>query len=220
MNGADWQFDLIETMAFDPVEGVVMLPLHIARLEKSARALGFRFDRHALRNELQAATFNQAEPARVRALISRGGGVSIEIRTHRDWPRAVMPVSIVPRPARREDIRLHHKTTDRRIHRAALAAGGTLEVLMTDEEGFLTEGTYSTIFIERGDRLVTPPLSRGILPGVLRQSLIDMGEAVEGELRPVDLEKGCFIGNSARGLVAATVAPTRPGAVVAHCPDG
>ncbi len=211
MNGADWQFDLIETMAFDPVEGVVMLSLHIARLEKSARELGFRFDRHALRNELQAATFSQADPARVRALLSRGGAVSIEIRAHHDWPQAVMPVSIVPRPARREDIRLHHKTTDRRIHRAALAAGSTFEVLMTDEEGFLTEGSFSTIFIERGERLVTPPLTRGILPGVLRQNLIDMGEAVEGELRPRDLERGFFIGNSARGLVAATLASTRRG---------
>lgn len=74
-----------------------------------------------------------------------------------------------------------------------------------DSQGFLTEGTFSSLFVERGDKLLTPPLSRGLLPGVLRQSLIDMGEAVESDLRLADLENGFFIGNAARGLVAATL---------------
>src|SRR3546814_5971075 len=54
---------------------------------------------------------------------------------------------------------------------------------MIEQQGFLTEGCFSTIFVERGEKLVTPPLSRGLLRGVLRQSLIDMGEAVEGDVR-------------------------------------
>ena len=57
----------------------------------------------------------------------------------------------------------------------------------------------------RGDKLVTPPLSRGLLPGVLRHSLIEMGEAVEDDLKPRDLAKGFFIGNAARGMVAASL---------------
>jgi 4-amino-4-deoxychorismate lyase/para-aminobenzoate synthetase/4-amino-4-deoxychorismate lyase len=44
-----------------------------------------------------------------------------------------------------------------------------------------------------------------LLPGVLRQSLIDLGEAEEADLRPRDLENGFFIGNAARGMVAATL---------------
>ncbi len=209
MSGAQGQFDLLETMAFNPMDGIPMLDLHIARMQKSAHVLGFHFDRHTLRNELQAATFAQAELGRIRVLLARGGSLAIEIRAHRTWPQAVVPVSIVPRPSGADDVRLHHKTTDRRPYKQALKAGGTFEVLMTDSEGYLTEGCFSTIFVERGDRLVTPPLSRGILPGVLRQSLIDSGEAVEGELRPHDLEKSCFIGNAARGLVAATIVPRK-----------
>ena len=96
-------------------------------------------------------------------------------------------------------------TADRRHYEAALRKGGTFEVLLTDEQGYLTEGCFSSIFVERGDRLVTPPLSRGLLPGVLRQSLLDLGEAEEADLRPCDLDRGFFIGNAARGLVAATV---------------
>lgn len=203
------RFDLIETMAFDPESGLPMLDLHVARLERSARALGFRFDRHAFRNELQAATFALTEAARVRALLGASGELAIEVSEHRAWPHAIVPVSIQPRDARADDIRLHHKTTDRALYNDALRAGGTFEVLLVDEHGFLTEGCFSTIFVERNDKLLTPPLRRGVLPGVLRQSLIGMGEAIEADLTPSDLEGDFFIGNAARGMVAATLVAPR-----------
>lgn len=196
-------------MAYDPQEGIVHLDRHIARLQASAAALDFRFDRHSLRNELQTATFRIAEPSRVRLLLSPSGAIAIEVKPQNGWPQAVMPVSIVARQAPADDVRLHHKTTDRAIYHRALAEGGTYEVLLTDEEGYMTEGTFTSIFLERGDRLVTPPLARGILPGILRQHLLDMGEAVEGEVRPGDLTGNFFIGNSVRGLVAATLVARR-----------
>jgi 4-amino-4-deoxychorismate lyase len=167
-------FDLIETMAFDPEVGLPMLERHLARLNRSADALGFRFDRHALRNELQAATFAQTKPARLRLLLGPRGEVAIEVSERVSWPQPIMPVSAVPRRADANDLRLRHKTTDRSLYNTALRAGGTFEVLLIDAEGYLTEGCFSTIFVERGDHLVTPPLSRGLLPGVLRQSLIDL----------------------------------------------
>ncbi|MEZ5655268.1 MAG: aminotransferase class IV [Sphingobium sp.] len=197
------RFDLIETIAFDPSDGMPLLELHLARLKHSAGELGFAFDRHAARNELQAATFRLRKKCRVRMLASRGGALAIEVREYRTWPHPIMRVSAVPRPVPTGDWRLGHKTTDRGFYRDALATGGTYEVLLLDEEGYLTEGCFSNIFVERGEKLATPPLSRGLLPGVLRQSLIDMGEAIEADLRPKDLERGFFIGNAARGLVAA-----------------
>jgi 4-amino-4-deoxychorismate lyase len=199
------RFDLIETMAFDPAIGLPMLELHIARLQKSADALGFRLNRHALRNELQAATFGFVEAKRVRVLLARGGEIAVEVRGASPWPQAIMQVAIVPGSLPGDDVRIRNKTTDRRHYEAALRKGGTFEVLLTDAQGYLTEGCFSSIFVERGDRLLTPPLSRGLLPGVLRQSLLDLGEAEEADLRPHDLDKGFFIGNAARGLVAATV---------------
>jgi 4-amino-4-deoxychorismate lyase len=200
------KFDLLETMAFDPIEGIPLLDHHMARMTQSAKALGFAFDRHAVRNELQAATFRLRAKSRVRLLAARSGAVAIEVRDYRTWPEPVMRVAITKRPVAGDDWRLHHKTTERSVYRAALAAGGTYEVLMTDDAGFLTEGCFTNIFVERGDRLVTPPLSRGVLPGVLRASLIEMGEAVEGDLRAYDLDRGFFIGNAARGMVAAQLA--------------
>ncbi|MGC4251740.1 MAG: aminotransferase class IV [Sphingobium sp.] len=202
---ADERFDLLETMAFDPVEGIRLLELHLERMKASAQALDFAFDRHEVRNELQAATFHLREKSRLRLLASRRGSIAIEVREYRTWPQAIMHVAIVPRNASADDMRLRHKTTDRSIYRDALRRGGTFEVLMTDAQGFLTEGCFSTIFVERGDKLLTPPLRRGLLPGILRQSLIDMGEAMEVDLRPIDLEGGFFIGNAARGMVAASL---------------
>lgn len=205
MSLTDGRFDLLETMAFDPVEGIRLLELHLERLKESAAALDFIFDRHDVRNELQAATFRLRERSRLRLLVSRRGSIAIEVREHRTWPQAIMQVAVVPRAAPGDDLCLAHKTTDRSVYRDALKRGGTYEVLMTDREGFLTEGCFSSIFVERGDKLVTPPLSRGILPGVLRRSLIEMGEAVEADLKPRDLQNGFFIGNAARGMVAASL---------------
>lgn len=196
-------FDLIETISFDPSEGMPLLEFHLERLKDSADALGFAFDRHGARNELQAATFHVRHRAKVRMMVSRSGALAIELRPHESWPDAVMKVRAVPRPVPADDWRLRHKTTDRQFYRDALAQGGTFEVVMTDEAGFLTEGCFSNIFVERGDKLVTPPLSRGLLPGVLRASLLACGEAVEGDLRPFDLDHGFFIGNAARGMTAA-----------------
>jgi 4-amino-4-deoxychorismate lyase/para-aminobenzoate synthetase/4-amino-4-deoxychorismate lyase len=209
---ADGRYDLMETMAFDPVDGIRLLDLHLERMKASAAALDFEFDRHVARNELQAATFRLKERSRVRLLLSRKGSLAIEVRAARGWPDAVMRIAPATRPVPDDDPRLLHKTTDRACYREALAVGGTYEVVMTDAEGYVTEGCFSSIFVERGangeGRLVTPPLSRHILPGILRRSLIDLGEAEEGELRLADLGKGFFIGNASRGLVAATlVAP-------------
>jgi para-aminobenzoate synthetase/4-amino-4-deoxychorismate lyase len=76
-------------------------------------------------------------------------------------------------------------------------------VLFTDPDGFLTEGSFTTIFVEREDRLLTPPLSRGLLPGILRERLLEDGRAVEADLRPEDLAGGVLIGNALRGLIPA-----------------
>jgi para-aminobenzoate synthetase/4-amino-4-deoxychorismate lyase len=49
--------------------------------------------------------------------------------------------------------------------------------------------------------LVTPPLACGLLPGVLREELLELGEITEQILFPVDLERADEIWciNSVRG---------------------
>ena len=70
--------DLIAIMAFDPMTGLVDLEEHLATLRERTAAIGGRFDRHAVRNELQAATFRLRAPATVRLLVSPTGVLAIE----------------------------------------------------------------------------------------------------------------------------------------------
>ena len=72
--------DLEETMRFDPDEGVADLDEHLDRLKAAADAEGFKFDRHAARNELQAATFGKRSHAVARLLLSRTGAMAIELK--------------------------------------------------------------------------------------------------------------------------------------------
>jgi para-aminobenzoate synthetase / 4-amino-4-deoxychorismate lyase len=76
-------------------------------------------------------------------------------------------------------------------------------VLFTHPEGYLTEGSVTAIFVKRGDKLMTPPASRGLLPSTLRRELMESGRVVEGDLYPDDLAGGFFLGNSVRGLFPA-----------------
>lgn len=72
--------DLEETMQFDPDEGIANLDMHLDRLKQAAEAQGYKFDRHAARNELQAATFGKTRLATARLLLSPTGAMAIEVR--------------------------------------------------------------------------------------------------------------------------------------------
>jgi para-aminobenzoate synthetase/4-amino-4-deoxychorismate lyase len=196
-------FDLIETMGFDPEYGIPLLERHLARMKASALAFGYRFDRHATRNELQAATFRLRTPKRIRLLLGPSGALAIHVSPMPAAPPEPVPVAFGPHPFAADDVRLAHKTSDRSAYEAARRAAGTFEVALVDRDGFLAEGSFTNLFVERDGTLVTPPLSRGLLPGVLRAELIETGRAIEGDLTPDDLAGGFFIGNALRGLIPA-----------------
>jgi len=196
------RFDLIETMAFDPHTGIPLLDRHLARMTASARALGFAFDRHATRNELQAATFRLREPSRVRLLLSRSGAIAVDVTPLPPAIAGPVDVAVAPLPLDQRDLRLAHKTSDRRFWPAPPA--GCFETIFLGDDGELTEGSFTSIFVGRdGAQLLTPPLDRGLLPGVLRAELIARGDAVEMPLKLADLAQGFYIGNAVRGLIRA-----------------
>ena len=198
--------DLIETMRFDPEEGIAELDRHLNRLKRSAEALGFRFDRHAARNELQAATFGKKRAAIARLLLSPSGAMAIEVRPMEEAAEGPVEVELRPLPVDGDDYRLKHKTTDRGFYDGARNESGAFEVVFTDPDGFVTEGSFTNVFVEREGKLVTPPLGRALLPGILRARLIEEGRAVEGDLTADDLRGGFFVGNMARGLIPARLA--------------
>lgn len=70
--------DLIAAMIFDPLAGIVDLEAHLTDLADRATAHDYRFDRHAVRNELQAATFRLRSAASIRLFVSPTGMMAIE----------------------------------------------------------------------------------------------------------------------------------------------
>ena len=72
--------DLEELMQFDPEEGIANLDDHLDRLKEQAKAMGYDFDRHAARNELQAATFGKRRSGTARLLLSPSGAIAIELK--------------------------------------------------------------------------------------------------------------------------------------------
>ncbi len=193
-------FDLIETMAFDPEEGVLRIERHLARIRASAEALGFAFDRHAARNELQAATFRLRAPAKVRLLATRSGGIAIEVGPLPARPASPLRVALIPQPFPLDDIRLRHRTGDDTLRNRARVMGVD-ELAFLAPDGAIAGGSTG-IFAERGGGLVTPRQASGIL----RDELIAQGRAIAGDVRPDALTHGFFVGNALSGLLPAVVA--------------
>jgi para-aminobenzoate synthetase/4-amino-4-deoxychorismate lyase len=203
------QCDLIETMRFEPDSGIALLEPHLARMKASAEALGFAFDRHGLRNQIQALCFELDAPAKVRLLVSRSGASALETAP---LPAALpepVKVAALPHPLDPSDWRLMHKTSDRGFYEDALAAARSLgaeEAVLVRADGHVTEGSWTTIFANGPDGvLLTPPTYFGLLPGVLREQLIAEGKAREAALTLADLAGGFWIGNALRGLMRAAL---------------
>lgn len=197
--------DLIETMAFDPAKGIELLELHLERMKASALALGFSFDRHALRNAIHALCFDLDAPAKVRLVVSKSGAHALDA-SPMPAPLDGLTCAVLPLPVSDGDWRLRHKTTDRGFYEAGLAAAkqaGAGEALFLRDDGLLTEGMFTNIFVRRDGVLLTPRADLGLLPGVLRRSLIESGRAVEADLTLDDLSGGFFVGNALRGLIPA-----------------
>nr|WP_294847021.1 aminodeoxychorismate synthase component I [uncultured Sphingomonas sp.] len=205
VRGATQPFDLIETMRFDPSEGIIELERHLERMRSSAIELDFKFDRHAARNELQAATFGKKERAMVRLLLSKTGSMAIQVKPFEEPAETPVTVTLRPLPVAPDDFRLRHKTTDRRFYDKARQEDGAYETIFVGPDGKLTEGSRTSIFVDRDGLLVTPK-SGSLMPGILRASLIAEGKAVEWDLTPDDLKDGFFVGNIVRGLIPAKLA--------------
>lgn len=206
-------FELIETLLWERETGFWLIDRHFGRLAASARYFSFKLDEAAARTALEreVASAGREHPRlRVRMLLAEDGRITV---TSAPLPSAVpgLEMTYVVSPTRLDssDAFLFHKTTRRELYdqewKQYSDTVGADEVIYLNERNELAEGSRTNIFVERGGRLVTPPLPAGLLPGVLRAELIATGRAVEGVLTLQDLAAAekVYLGNSVRGLVPA-----------------
>jgi para-aminobenzoate synthetase/4-amino-4-deoxychorismate lyase len=125
---------------------------------------------------------------------------------------------------RSDDARLYSKTTDRRCYDEPRVAAinawvenngittssprlptDIFDVLFSNENDEITEMCIGNIIIEENmsGLLLTPPVTSGLLAGVLRNTLITEGVVIERVLKPQDIysAKHIWLVNSLRGWV-------------------
>jgi para-aminobenzoate synthetase/4-amino-4-deoxychorismate lyase len=212
-------FDLIETLGWRASGGFSYLQDHLNRLENSATYFDFACNIKAIRASLEAhaRNFNKKSGLRVRLLLSARGEISLTSTPLPLSGTAPNPplIALSPKRVDSRNIFLYHKTSRREVYDSEFArlCSDTeyFDVIFLNEFDQVTEGTRSNIFIEKNGRLLTPALSCGLLPGILRgQLLADKARpAHEAVITLTDLQTAdtIYMGNALRGLVEVKLGP-------------
>lgn len=200
---------LIETMRRTD-SGILHLPLHLRRMAQSAARFGISFDPDAAA-DLLASLAPAKVPQRVRLLLAASGAFAVQLSPAPAARTMPLRAGLARQPLPADDWRLLHKSSERGFHDASRSKSGCDEVIYFDAAGHVTEGSFTSVFVEDNGMLRTPPLARGLLPGVLREACLAEGRAREedislAELRDASGSGRLFLGNALRGLMRATLA--------------
>ena len=225
-------FKLIETMLWQPESGYWLLELHLGRLADSANYFFYPFDSEEIKiglHKLAEGFLNSAsvKNQRVRLTLSKYGRFEL---TYSELPDDLFPEidpEVISKLQESEDLQnvvfsnrntdsrspyLFHKTTLRELYdaeRSQASAKGFYEVLFVNENGEVTEGSYTNIFLQKNGKLYTPPVSCGLLPGVFRNHMLHQHPELVSEqsftIKDVEQADAVYVGNSVRGLVRVKV---------------
>lgn len=215
-------FAIIETIRL--AEGRFhYLEHHLKRMKASAEYFDFDFDLLGIERALKehADCAPQGNIMRCRLLLTKEGhcsvtGTTLDVAEYIDGCEfseiLALPlagtVKLSDRPVNERDLFFQHKTTLRTLfdHEYRLAqTEGHLDVLFLNGNSNVTEGAISTVYILKGQRVITPPVSDGLLPGIQRAAMIaalpkaniDVRSISSAELFGAD---AILIGNAVRGL--------------------
>lgn len=210
INSENPSVGLIETMR--AVDGnVPLLQAHLTRLNRSAIALGLDVDVRKVKAALLSGISDSTGEIRLRLQLEPDGSMSIT-----SSPLASLPPDPVVIPAEQKldsgDPLRRHKSTQRDIYdeerKRLVEVDGAIDVIFFNEKGHLCEGAITNVFVEVDGTMMTPPLSSGVLPGVMRAKLIDEWNVVEKETTRDDLLRASrvIVSNAVRGPVAVRLA--------------
>jgi para-aminobenzoate synthetase/4-amino-4-deoxychorismate lyase len=214
LTGLQNDFEIFETMRATPGGGVRHRERHLKRLAASAGYFGFSWDAAAANAYLDTACAMlapESQAYRLRLALSPSGAFSVQ---HAPLTPLTEPVKVLlaADTTSADDLFLRHKTSIRTRYDAAwrdAEAQGAFDSLFFNERGELTEGGRSNVFVRVDGRWLTPPLSSGLLPGVMRGVLLDDPDwnAQEAVITRAMLEGAddIVLCNALRGAMRATL---------------
>jgi para-aminobenzoate synthetase/4-amino-4-deoxychorismate lyase len=195
-------FSLIESLLHEKGSGYFLLDRHLKRLADSARYFGFAFDHSSARTTLEKFSQSLSDSTKVRLVLSRNGFLSVEAEPLcSSTSRPSSWIMFADEPVDSSNHFLYHKTSNRELYRLELEKKpGCMDVIFVNEKNEVTEGANNNIVIRKGGILLTPPITCGLLPGTLREQLLEAGEITERVLIPADLEQAdeIYLINSVR----------------------
>ena len=219
------EFNLIETLLWQPGSGYWLLTEHLDRLAASAAYFRYPLNPPELMTRLDRLALDFAAcPMRVRLALTKSGQPELSASpcpapAQITWPIQPVAQSKLPRVIFSPETTdpnspwLFHKTTLRELYdteRHRSLAEGFHEVLFTNTRGEVTEGSITNIFIQQQGSLLTPAMECGLLPGVFRRYLLEHAPLVVREAvltrRDLAQAEALFVGNSVRGLVQVRLA--------------
>lgn len=211
LHRADQPFQLLESLRLEDGH-IPRLDDHLQRLATSAAHFNWAWDAGwALRARQRLADAAQAHPQglfKLRLLLDVSGAVDVQAAPLPAPSDAPVPVALADRPMPEADDFVRHKTTQRAAYAAFPPPPGCFDTLLHNAQDELTEFTIGNVAVKLGGQWFTPPLSAGLLPGVMRASLLAEGRLTERRLTLDDLPRaeGLALLNSVRGWVEVCLA--------------
>ncbi len=204
---ASQPFSLLESMRLEDGR-LARLEAHLARLSASAAHFGYPCPSERIRAMLDEACRQHPRGTfKLRLLVDASGEVRTEaapLPAAGDQPPHQPPrFAVADRPMPPADEFIRHKTTRRDAYAAFAPPPGCLDTLLHNEAGELTEFTIGNVALKLDGRWFTPPLSAGLLPGVMRAEALARGEMQERRLVMADLARAeaVHLLNSVRGRI-------------------
>ncbi len=197
-------FSLLETIRWAPGEGFDLLDEHLDRLERAGDYFQYAVSRERVLSALSRAEkrWGDGGPLRIRLLVNQDGVCRVQHFALVTEP-GELHVQVSRYPVDTESPFVLHKTTERSLYRQIMRDHpGCDDVLLWNNRNELTESCRCNVALRLGGELFTPPLSSGLLPGVMRGRMLEKGllrERVIGVAELADAEEVLLI-NSVRGV--------------------
>lgn len=203
LDRASQPFDLLESMRLENGH-FERQGAHLARLQASAEHFNFRLDMAATQAALtHLAQRHPSGVFKARLLVNSAGDVTAEATPLKPASASPPVVRLAKHPMPPADDFIRHKTTRRSAYAAFAPESAYFDTLLFNAAGELTEFTIGNLALKIEGHWCTPPLHCGMLPGVMRATLLQQGLLTERVLTKADLDhsEGMALINSVRGWI-------------------